>query len=102
MRSSTPKQALAKTETDHGRTAIGKKKTDNGKLEFYSEGGSMKTTKATEMKHAMAMKKAGVPKKFVKEELAEAKTMKYAKGGGIESKGKTKGTMVSMRGGGKC
>ena len=28
--------------------------------------------------------------------------MTYAKGGGIESKGKTKGTMVKMMGGGKC
>ena len=28
--------------------------------------------------------------------------MAYAKGGGIESKGKTKGTMVKMMGGGKC
>jgi hypothetical protein len=26
----------------------------------------------------------------------------YAKGGGIESKGKTKGKMVKMMGGGKC
>jgi hypothetical protein len=102
MRSSTPKQALAKKETDQGRSSIGLKKTDHGNYKFYSEGGSMKTTKATEMKHAMAMKKAGVPKKFVKQEMAEAKTMKYAKGGGIESKGKTKGTMASMRGGGKC
>jgi len=25
-----------------------------------------------------------------------------AKGGGIESKGKTKGTMIKMMGGGKC
>jgi hypothetical protein len=108
MRNSTPKQALAKTETDHGRTSIGKKKTDNGKLEFYSKGGSMKESKAMEMKHVAAMKKAGVPKKFVKEEMSEAMAMKkggvakYAKGGGIESKGKTKGKMVAMRGGGKC
>jgi hypothetical protein len=28
--------------------------------------------------------------------------MAYAKGGGIESKGKTKGKMVTMMGGGKC
>jgi hypothetical protein len=28
--------------------------------------------------------------------------MAYAKGGGIESKGKTKGKMVKMMGGGKC
>lgn len=26
----------------------------------------------------------------------------YAKGGGIESKGKTKGTMIAMKKGGKC
>lgn len=92
MRSSTPRQALAKKETAQGRSAIGKKQTDNGNIEFYSEGESMKTTKATEMKHAMAMKKAGVPKKFVKEEMAEAKSMKYAKGGSA-SKGKTRGKM---------
>lgn len=28
--------------------------------------------------------------------------MTYAKGGGIESKGKTKGTMIKMKSGGKC
>ena len=68
----------------------------------------MKNDKATEMKHVMAMKKAGVPKKMVKEEMSEAMAMKkggmakYAKGGGIESKGKTKGRMVTMKKGGKC
>jgi hypothetical protein len=28
--------------------------------------------------------------------------MAYAKGGGIESKGKTKGKQIKMMGGGKC
>lgn len=56
--------------------------------------------KAMELKHAAAMKKAGVPKRFVKEELSEAAKMKcgggvkkYAKGGGIELRGKTRGKM---------
>jgi len=39
-------------------------------------------------KKQMAMKKGGMTK--------------MAKGGGIESKGKTKGTMVAMKKGGKC
>ena len=40
-----------------------------------------------------------------KKEKMPAKKMPakgYAKGGGIESKGKTKGKMVKMMGGGKC
>jgi hypothetical protein len=55
------------------------------------------------------MKKKGAPKAMIKHEMAEAKGKKmmgggmaYAKGGGIESKGKTKGKMVKMMGGGKC
>jgi hypothetical protein len=102
MRSSNPKQSLVQRDTDHGRSAIGKRKTDNGKTEFYSKGGSMKESKAMEMRHAVEMKKAGVPKKYVKEELSEAKTVKYAKGGGVESKGKTKGKIVTMKSGGRC
>jgi len=62
----------------------------------------MKESKAMEMRHAAAMKKAGVPRKMVKEELSEAKSMKYARGGGVESKGKTKGKMIAMKKGGKC
>lgn len=57
--------------------------------------------KKMEMRHAMAMKKAGLPKKMVAEEMKEAKGMKcgggvkkYARGGGIEVKGKTKGKFV--------
>ena len=71
--------------------------------------------KAMEMKHAKAMEKAGLPKKMVAEEKAEAaeykcggKVAKYAKGGfvrsadGIAKRGKTKGTMVAMKRGGSC
>jgi hypothetical protein len=37
-----------------------------------------------------------------KDEKKPAKGKPFAKGGGIESKGKTKGKMVKMMGGGKC
>jgi len=108
MPSSIPKQALSQKETDHGRSAIGKRKTDNGSLEFYSKGGEMKESKSMELRHVVAMKKAGVPKKIVKEEMSEAAAMKkggmakYAKGGGIEARGKTKGKTVTMKRGGRC
>ena len=70
-----------------------------------AEGGTVKKSmppaakKAMEMRHAAAFKKAGKPK-MAAEEMKEAKG--YARGGGIESKGKTKGKMVKMMGGGKC
>jgi hypothetical protein len=61
------------------------------------KGGKVKEAQM-EMRHAKAMKKAGLPKSMVREEMAEAK--KYARGGGIESRGKTKGTVIKMAGGG--
>lgn len=61
------------------------------------EGGNVMKAKM-EMRHAKAMKKAGLPKAMVREEMAEAK--KYARGGGIESRGKTKGTVIRMASGG--
>jgi hypothetical protein len=42
------------------------------------------------------MKSGGVAKKM------NMGGMSYAKGGGIETKGKTKGTMIVMKKGGKC
>lgn len=72
-------------------------KTHHGKLRLFNEGGDV-MDKKMEMRHAMAMKKAGLPKKMVAEEMREASKMacggkvkKYAKGGGIEIKGKTRG-----------
>ncbi|MGA1073327.1 MAG: hypothetical protein ACO3S3_11760 [Pseudohongiellaceae bacterium] len=79
-------------------------KADKGRK--FAEGGEMKESKAMEKRHVAAMKKAGVPKKIVKEEMAEVAAMK--KGGfvrsadGVAKKGKTKGIMVAMKRGGKC
>ena len=58
----------------------------------------MKESKAMVKKELNFMKKKGAPKSMIKHEKAEAK---MAKGGGIEHKGKTKGTMVKMAKGGK-
>lgn len=57
--------------------------------------------KAMEMRHAAALKKAGKPK-MAAEEMKEAKGKPFAKGGGVESKGKPHGKIVKMMGGGKC
>ncbi len=57
----------------------------------------MKESKAMMKKEVAFMKKKGAPKSMIKHEMAEAKGMKkggsscYAKGGGIEKKGKTRG-----------
>ena len=83
------------------------------KFEEHKAGGG--ALKESEMKHkaksespAMVkkevafMKKKGAPKSMIKHEMAEAKGKPFAKGGGIESKGKTKGRVVKMMGGGSC
>jgi hypothetical protein len=97
---------------------------DKGKK--FKEGGDMKESKAMVKKEISFMKKKGAPASMIKHEKAEAKGMKkggmaecktvakkevkshekrmhgMAKGGGIEVRGKTKGTMVKMKRGGSC
>lgn len=107
---------------------INRAKTNQGKQEFFSEGGRMAESKAMVKKEIGFMKKAGAPKSMIKHEESEMKGMKkMANGGmtkakmgavktaapsrdGLATKGKTKGTMVKMAGskplgmkyGGKC
>ena len=73
-----------------------------------AQGGSvMKESKGMMKKEVAFMKKKGAPKSMIKHEKAEAKGMKFAKGGGVFRKaadgvaqrGKTKGKM--LRKGGK-
>jgi hypothetical protein len=66
----------------------------------FAEGGQMKESKAMMGKELAFMKKKGAPKSMLKHEMKEAKG--YARGGGVESKGKTKGKMVKMMRGGSC
>ena len=79
-------------------TKVAKEFSKESKGMKFKEGGEMKESKAMMKKEVDFMKKKGAPKAMIKHEMAEAK---MAKGGGIEKKGKTKGTMVNMaRGGG--
>mgnify|MGYP003346838902 FL=1 len=94
--------------------AINKPKTNHGAMALFSGGGQMKQDMAMEKRHVAAMKKAGIKGKVLKEEEAEAgmkcggKVKKMASGGfvksadGIAKKGKTKGTQITMKRGGKC
>jgi hypothetical protein len=70
-----------------------------------AKGGALKESEMAESKEMMKkevafMKKKGAPKSMLKHEMKEAKG--YAKGGGIESRGKTKGKIVKMAMGGKA
>jgi hypothetical protein len=80
-------------------------KADKGRK--FREDGEMKESKAMVKKEVSFMKAKGAPKAMVKHEQAEAKGMKsggkcYAKGGGVEIKGKTQGKKIKMAKGGKC
>jgi hypothetical protein len=87
-------------------------KADKGRK--FKEGGEMKESKAMMKKEVSFMKKAGAPRSMIKHEESEMKGMKKMAGGGITTakmgtvktaapsrdgvatKGKTKGTMVTM------
>ena len=79
---------------------------DNSNWNRFAKGGMMKESKAMVGKEVAFMKKKGAPASMIKHEKAEMSAMKkggmakYARGGGIESRGKTKGTIVKMAAGG--
>jgi hypothetical protein len=96
--------------------SVGKEFSNADKGRKFKEGGDMKESKAMVKKEIGFMKKAGAPKSMIKHEMAEAKGKGYAKGGmtkmgsvktaapsrdGVATKGKTKGTMVTMKSGGR-
>lgn len=61
-----------------------------------------KETFQEELKEAKAIKSGKIsPMQYAKGEKSEG-VHKMAKGGGVESKGKTKGKMIVMKKGGKC
>lgn len=67
-----------------------------------AEGGTVKESKKMMGKELAFLKAKKAPKSIIKHEKKEAKGKPFAKGGGIESKGKTKGKMVKMAYGGKA
>jgi hypothetical protein len=83
--------------------SVGRDYVEADKGRKFGSGGSMKESKAMMKKEVSFMKKKGAPKSMIKHEEREMKGVKkYARGGGIEIKGKTRGKMVKMAGGGKC
>ena len=92
-----PKQAIAIALSEAGKS----------KPKAMKEGGEMKKdSKAMAKKEIAFMQKKGAPKSMIKHEKEEYGMKKggkaYARGGGIEIKGKTRGKMVKMMGGGKA
>ena len=76
---------------------------DGKKVPAFAADGKGKMAKGgkADMKQDKAMMQKAVNKHEGRLHKGAAMT-KLAKGGGIESKGKTKGTMIAMRNGGKC
>ena len=66
---------------------------ESAKTAKFKEGGPVKDSKAMIGKELSFMKKKGAPKSMIKHEAAEMGVKKYARGGGIERKGKTRGKM---------
>ena len=79
---------------------VNKPKTEHGKSAFFNKGGDTMAKMNAGFMAMIAKKKAGA-KAGDKPEMAMKKGG-MAKGGGIESKGKTKGTMIKMNMGGKA
>ena len=94
---------------------VNKPKTDHGKMALFNKGGDTMATKGVNPfakfeksgkdKEMKGMKEGSkMDMAMDKKQMAMKKggMTKMAKGGGIESKGKTKGTMVTMKKGGKA
>jgi hypothetical protein len=78
--------------------SVGKEFSNADKSRKLKEGGDMATKMNPAFKAMIEKKKAGAKPAG---KMMEPKGKPFAKGGGIESKGKTKGTMVKMARGGK-
>jgi hypothetical protein len=97
-------------------TKVAKEFSTASKGQKFSRGGEMAESKAMVKKEVAFMKKKGAPASMVKHEESEMKGMKKMAGGGITkakmgtvrtaapsrdgvaTKGKTKGTMIAMKG----
>ena len=88
---------------------VNKSKTDHGKMTFFKEGGDTMASKMNPGFMAMMAKKKAGAKEPKKMNMGGMGGMGYAKGGsassradGVATKGKTKGTMIAMKHGGKA
>jgi len=77
MLSGPPERIASESQVDLSREGTG------GWGNALKKGGNVKESKAMVNKEVSFFKKKGAPKSMIKHEKAEAKTMKYAKGGSI-------------------
>lgn len=89
--------AIAKQNTAHGKVDMPFKSLN--KFAGMKQGGRV-DPKGMMKKEVAFMKAKGAPKSMLKHEMGEMKAAKYARGGGIESRGNTKGTVIKMASGG--
>jgi hypothetical protein len=82
----------------HGMAKGGVAKTVTKEMEYDYKTGKKSFPGSTAKKDAHAEKEG----KKVAKDLAYDKAKKFARGGGCEIKGKTKGTMIKMKKGGAC
>ena len=78
--------------------SVGKEFSNADKSRKFKEGGDMATKMNPAFKAMIEKKKAGAKPAG---KMMEHNGKPFAKGGGIESKGKTKGKMITMKSGGK-
>jgi hypothetical protein len=105
-------------ETRPDVQGINKPKTDHGKMAFFKEGGNTMASKMNPGFMAMMAKKKGAQEGSKADMATDKKQMMGMKKGGMKKmsaggsassradgvaiKGKTKGTMIAMKHGGKC
>jgi hypothetical protein len=92
-------RAAAQAARRNGKSVEGRMGVTDNIGMGYKRGGSIMESKKMMGKEVAFMKKKNAPKSMIKHEKAEM-GMKFAKGGGIESRGKTKGTVIRMAAGG--
>ena len=95
----TTQQRINKQDTKHGMLDL--PVANLNRMAGMKGGGSVeKESKGMMGKEVAFFKKKGAPASMIKHEEKEMGAKKFAKGGGIESRGKTKGTIVKMAAGG--
>lgn len=88
-------------ESQAQRQSINEPKTNHGDQALFSKGGKTMDKKDIKQDKAIVKKAVGMHDKQM-HQGKKTNLSKLARGGGIEAKGKTKGKMVTMCGGGKA
>lgn len=99
MSSRTDRQTINNPKTNHGDQAVNEPKTNHGDKALFKKGGSTMDKMDLKQDKAMVKKAVGMHDKQL-HGGKKTNLSKLAKGGGVETKGKTKGKNIVMCGGG--